>query len=85
MSPMKRTITALGLIAASVVVRCGDTDDDDEEKRKSASTASAYAQAVERRSDMRLGKVEVRPFRTEVPGLSPMLVRSLLSIGRATR
>ncbi len=46
---VRKTLAALGIVAMSVVVRCGDHDDDDEKyehERRSALTGSAYAQAT---------------------------------------
>ncbi|MGH1481051.1 MAG: hypothetical protein ACRBM6_20350 [Geminicoccales bacterium] len=42
----RRTLSVLGLIALSVVVRCGDDDDERDEERQSSLTSSAYAAAM---------------------------------------
>ena len=43
MSHLKRTITALGMIAVSVVVRCGDDDDDDQDEIEEKRSKLAYS------------------------------------------
>ena len=47
MSPIKRTIAVLGMIAVSVVVRCGDDDDDDLDEIEEKRSKLAYSISTE--------------------------------------